>query len=311
EKLNLGELEPPSVQLVFADRSFKTPKGEIKDVVTKCGPFTFLADYVIMDTGTDDSTILIGRPFMATTGMNINVPNGSLTLRIGKETKTFHLKDNMKHDSRNEESHCLAVETVELTPVNSVTNVSSSVSRPVVAAGTKQVMKKKPEASVQKPPKTKKKKEMQASSKPPSRPRGKNKKTKPEMVWRPKIQPSSTEPAAPPIRSEKPAPEQVWREKPKASPKEVLTITNPGDTKPKIEEKKKPTVLIPSIVTLEKDDLSRELFGPFKVVDHLPDGRTKLVHANGKKFILAGETPKLYFRNSDASIKENLSWDVS
>ncbi|CAN1170119.1 hypothetical protein LINPERHAP2_LOCUS28806 [Linum perenne] len=48
-----------------------------------------------------------------------------------------------------------------------------------------------------------------------------------------------------------------------------------------------------------------------KVRLYLPDGRTKLVHANGKKFILAGETPKLYFRNSDASIKENLSWDVS
>ena len=163
---------------------------------------------------------------------------------------------------------------------------------------------------VQKPPK-KKKKELQASSKPPSRPRGKNKKTKTQMVWRPKIPPSSTEPTAPPFRSEKPAPEQVWREKSKASPKEVLTITDPGDTKPEMKEKKKPTVLIPSIVTLKKDDLSRELFGPFKFVDHLPDGRTKLLHANGKRFTLTGEVPKLYFMNSDASVKENLSWDVS
>ena len=60
KKLNLGELEPPSMQLVFADRSLKTPRGEIKDVVTKCGPFTFLADFVIIDTSKDDSTILIG-----------------------------------------------------------------------------------------------------------------------------------------------------------------------------------------------------------------------------------------------------------
>ncbi|CAN1125800.1 hypothetical protein LINPERPRIM_LOCUS4663 [Linum perenne] len=314
EKLNLGELELPSMQLVFADRSLKTPKGEIKDVVTKCGPFTFLADYVIMDTSTDDSTILIGRPFMATTGMNINVPNGSLTLRIGKETKTFRLKDSLKHDSKNEESHCLAVETVELTPVNSGTNVSSSVPRSVVDAGIKQVIKKKQEASAQKP--LKKKKELQASSKPPrkesGRSRRKNHKEKQaQMVWRPKALPSSTEPAAPPIRSEKPAPEQVWREKPKASPKEVLAITDLGDNKPRIEEKKKPTVLIPSIVTLKKDELSRELFGPFKFVDHLPNGRTKLLHANGKKFTFTGEVPKLYFMNSDASVKENLSWDVS
>ena len=60
EKLNLGELEPPRMQLVFADRSLKTPRGEIKDIVTKCGPFTFLADFVIIDTSKDDSTILIG-----------------------------------------------------------------------------------------------------------------------------------------------------------------------------------------------------------------------------------------------------------
>ena len=60
EKLNLGELEPTSIQLVFADRSLKTPRREIKEVVTKCGPFTFLADYVIIDTSKDDSTILIG-----------------------------------------------------------------------------------------------------------------------------------------------------------------------------------------------------------------------------------------------------------
>ncbi|CAN1337630.1 hypothetical protein LINPERPRIM_LOCUS37677 [Linum perenne] len=235
-----------------------------------------------MDTSTDDSTILIGRPFMATTGMNINVPNGSLTLRFGKETVTFRLKDGMKYNPKNEEFHCLAIETVELTPVNSVTDVSSSLSRSVVVVDTKQVVKKKPEASVQKP---RKKKELHASSKPPSkkpsRPRGKNKKTTPQMVWRPKA-PPSTEQATPPIRSKKPAPEQVWREKPKASPKEILTITDPSDTKPKIEVKKEPTVLISSTVFLVKDDPLTELFGPFKIIDHLPDGRTKLVHANGR-----------------------------
>ncbi|CAN1190239.1 hypothetical protein LINPERHAP2_LOCUS40365, partial [Linum perenne] len=42
KKLNIGELKPTRTQLVFADRSLKTPRGEIKDVVTRCGPFTFL-----------------------------------------------------------------------------------------------------------------------------------------------------------------------------------------------------------------------------------------------------------------------------
>ena len=123
--------------------------------------------------------------------------------------------------------------------------------------------------------------------------------------------PPSSEPAAPPIHSEIPAPEQVLKEKPKASPKEIPTITDPGDTKPEDKEKTKPIIFIPSTVFLVEDDPSTELFGPFKITDHLPDGRTKLLHANGIKFTLNGDAPKLYFMNSDASIKENLSWDVS
>ncbi|CAN1752485.1 hypothetical protein LINPERHAP1_LOCUS4761, partial [Linum perenne] len=312
EKLNLGELAPTSMQLVFADRSLKTPRGEIKDVVTKCGPFTFLADYVIIDTSKDDSTILIGRPFMATTCMQINVPNGSLTLRVGKDTITFRLKDGMKYTPLNEESHCLAVETVELTPVNSVTDVSSSVPRSIVVSCAEQITKQNPKPSAPKQPK---KKELKASSSPPSKEpsrsqRRKQKKTT-QMVWRPVVPPPSTKPAAPPIRPELPAPEQVLKEKPKASPKEILMITDPGDIKPEDKEKTKPRTLIPSIVFLVEDDPSTELFGTFKIIDHLPDGRTKLIHANGKKFMLAGDAPKLYFMNSDASIKENMSWDVS
>ncbi|CAN1148016.1 hypothetical protein LINPERHAP2_LOCUS16208 [Linum perenne] len=101
----------------------------------------FLADFVIIDTSKDDSTILIGRPFMATTGMQINVPNGSLTLRVGKETITFRLKDGMKYTPKSEEFHCLAVETVELTPINSVTDVSSSVPRSIADAGAGRVIK--------------------------------------------------------------------------------------------------------------------------------------------------------------------------
>ncbi|CAN1316242.1 hypothetical protein LINPERPRIM_LOCUS29999, partial [Linum perenne] len=66
EKLNLGELKPLSMHLVFADRSVKLPRGLLEDVVVRCGPFTILTDFVVMDTREEDVTVFLGRPFMAT-----------------------------------------------------------------------------------------------------------------------------------------------------------------------------------------------------------------------------------------------------
>ena len=64
---------------------------------------------------------------MATAGNNINVPNGSLTLRVDKDAMTFRLKDGMQVPRRGE-THCLSVDTVELASVNSSTNEKSRVS---------------------------------------------------------------------------------------------------------------------------------------------------------------------------------------
>ncbi|CAN1853215.1 hypothetical protein LINPERHAP1_LOCUS40943 [Linum perenne] len=226
-------------------------------------------------------------------------------------SRTFRLKDGMTYTPKEEEAHCLSVETVEWTSVNSVTNVSSSVSPKTVVTGVEQVIKKK--VTAEKPMKKEEVKAPPSKSSPnkdSGEPRKKNPK-KAKMVWMPVAQPSSSEPIAPPIPIKLPAQKPVKKEKPRASPKEAPKITDPGEMKQETKEKMKPTILIPSTVILTKDDPSRELFGPFKIAGHLPDGRTKLIHANGKIFTLTGGTPKLYFMNFDASVREILSWDVS
>ncbi|CAN1175201.1 hypothetical protein LINPERPRIM_LOCUS30700, partial [Linum perenne] len=69
------------------------------------------------------------------------------------------------------------------------------------------------------------------------------------------------------------------KEKPKAFSKDSSKIKDPGEIKQETKEKTKtawkPTVLVPSTVTLAKDDPSQELFEPFEIAGHLPDGRTK------------------------------------
>ncbi|CAN1787784.1 hypothetical protein LINPERHAP1_LOCUS17792 [Linum perenne] len=69
EKLNLGELKPISLQFVLADRYVKTPRGITEDVAVRCGSFTILDDFVSMDTQDVDVVLLVGRSFLATSGV--------------------------------------------------------------------------------------------------------------------------------------------------------------------------------------------------------------------------------------------------
>ncbi|CAN1186849.1 hypothetical protein LINPERPRIM_LOCUS11081 [Linum perenne] len=183
------------MQLVFADRYVKAPRGLIKDVNIGCGTFTILADFVVMDTREEDVTLLLGRPFMATAGMTINVPNGSLTLRVGQNSVTFRLKDGMIYIPKGE-AHCLSVDTVELASVNSVTNVIPSVAPKIDVTGAEQVINRKNEPPTQTP---RKKEEPKAS--PAKSPRAKDpdevkkeSKMKTKVVWKPTTPPSPDKP---------------------------------------------------------------------------------------------------------------------
>ncbi|CAN1794487.1 hypothetical protein LINPERHAP1_LOCUS20314, partial [Linum perenne] len=54
-----------------------------------------------------------------------------------------------------------------------------------------------------------------------------------------------------------------------------------------------------------------ELFGPFEVAGLRGDGSLELFHANGKKFVLQSGAMKVFFQDTDVSLKEVLSWDAA
>ena len=66
-ELGLGELEPTNMTLQLTDRSVKSPKGIVKDVLVQVDKFYFPLDFVVLDTqlvvnqGTQFPVIL-GRP---------------------------------------------------------------------------------------------------------------------------------------------------------------------------------------------------------------------------------------------------------
>ncbi|KAG9450307.1 hypothetical protein H6P81_010272 [Aristolochia fimbriata] len=92
-KLNLGELKETNIMLQFADRSTKKPNGLIEDVLVRIGKFIYPCDFVVLDMEVDwGLSLILGRPFLATTAALIDVKQGKLTLRLNDEEIVFDIK---------------------------------------------------------------------------------------------------------------------------------------------------------------------------------------------------------------------------
>ncbi|GKB17883.1 reverse transcriptase domain-containing protein [Tanacetum coccineum] len=86
KKLSLSELTPTCMTLELADRSITQPIGIAEDVYLKVGKFKFPADFVVVDFDADPRVpLILGRSFLKTGRALIDVYEGELTLRVGKE----------------------------------------------------------------------------------------------------------------------------------------------------------------------------------------------------------------------------------
>ncbi|XP_021728485.1 uncharacterized protein LOC110695578 [Chenopodium quinoa] len=93
KKLKLGELLPSNITLQLGDRSIKFPKGRVEDVPLKIGEFTIPVDFIVLEIAEGDHIpIILGRPFLATSGSLIDIKGGRITLRVGKNEESFELK---------------------------------------------------------------------------------------------------------------------------------------------------------------------------------------------------------------------------
>ena len=87
KKLQIGELKPTSIRLQLADQSTRFPVGVVEDVLVRVDKFILPADFVVLDMGEDphlnnELPIILGRPFMATAGVKINVLKGTITFKV-------------------------------------------------------------------------------------------------------------------------------------------------------------------------------------------------------------------------------------
>ncbi|GKE98406.1 reverse transcriptase domain-containing protein [Tanacetum coccineum] len=82
------------------DRSITQPIGIAEDVYLKVGKFKFSADFVVVDFDADPRVpLIIRRSFLKTERALIDVYEGELTLRVGKEAVTFNLDQTLRYSS--------------------------------------------------------------------------------------------------------------------------------------------------------------------------------------------------------------------
>ncbi|CAA0838505.1 Unknown protein, partial [Striga hermonthica] len=115
QRLGLGDLRPTRMCLQLADRSIRYPKGVVEDVLVRIGRLIVPVDFVVLDVGDvqengKDRTILLGRPFMATTNTLIDVRNGTLNMTVLGESVSISVREATSAPSVNFVEECAFVD---------------------------------------------------------------------------------------------------------------------------------------------------------------------------------------------------------
>ena len=101
KKLGLGELKPTVMQLLMADRTVKKPIGILHDVLLKVESIIFPAAFVILDCEMDfEMPIILGRSFLATVRVLIDMEKWQMKFRLNNEEATFNICRSMKHSAK-------------------------------------------------------------------------------------------------------------------------------------------------------------------------------------------------------------------
>ncbi|GKD65130.1 reverse transcriptase domain-containing protein, partial [Tanacetum coccineum] len=98
KNLSLPELTPTCITLELADRSISKPIGIAEDVYVTVGKFQFPADFVVVNFEPDPRVpLILGRSFLKTSRALIDVYEGEITLRVGREAITFNLDQTSRY----------------------------------------------------------------------------------------------------------------------------------------------------------------------------------------------------------------------
>nr|GEX89385.1 hypothetical protein [Tanacetum cinerariifolium] len=114
-KLSLPNLSPTCMTLELADRLISRPVGVAKDVFVKVGTFHFSAAFVVIDFDADPRVpLILRRSFLKTRRALIDVFDGELTLRVGKEAITFNLDQTSRYSANYNDMTANRIDVIDM-----------------------------------------------------------------------------------------------------------------------------------------------------------------------------------------------------
>nr|GEU76019.1 reverse transcriptase domain-containing protein [Tanacetum cinerariifolium] len=101
--------------LELADRLISRPVGVAEDVYVKVGSFYFPTDFVVIDFDADPRVpLILRRSFLKTKRALIDVFEGELTLRVGKEAITFNLDQTSRYSANYNDMTAKRIDVIDM-----------------------------------------------------------------------------------------------------------------------------------------------------------------------------------------------------
>ena len=118
------EVRPTCITLQLVGRSIKRPYGIVEDLLVKVDKFLFLIDFVVMDIEEDvDVPLILGRPFMKTVKVIIDVDKGKLKVCVENGEVSFNVFEATKHPKGTKS--CFRIDVIEEEYGKKIKNLSS------------------------------------------------------------------------------------------------------------------------------------------------------------------------------------------
>ncbi|XP_071933965.1 uncharacterized protein [Coffea arabica] len=115
--LNLGPLKETGIIIQLVDRTNTYPDGLVEDVLVKINELVFPSDFYVLDMdddhSSDPSPLLLGRPFLSTTHIKIDVNKGTLSMEFDGKTVHFNIFETMKYPSNSTFSSVFSVNAID------------------------------------------------------------------------------------------------------------------------------------------------------------------------------------------------------
>ena len=97
-----SSMKPTSMTIQLADRTLRRPIGIVEDLLVQVKDLLIPADFYIMDMSdgvVGDSTIILGRPFLRTSNVLINMKDGRISMEVGDRRVEFNVYEAMRYPS--------------------------------------------------------------------------------------------------------------------------------------------------------------------------------------------------------------------